>query len=441
MNSTFLAGPYPRPATGLWQRIWQHLHDHVVPHARNHYQPHLLHHRTLTAVSVLLLTIKLVSVSALEFSSTASVEASAITSVSVLGLTNDSRLQAGLSALTYNQVLERAAQLVADDLLAKQYFAHNSPDGRTPWSFFEEVGYKYLNAGQNLAVHFSDVEPLQAAWMNSPGHKANILNSSFREMGVGISKGKFEGHDSMFVVEMFGNPAGGVSQPHGAVATPTPALVTQAKPSPTPAKLVKPNTATAADLPIPSFPSAPAVPVQATSTMSASSEAMAASIESEKLGITQTNIKLSGGMVTVSAKTSADISKLLLAYGPRARFFRAQGDGVWTVSVPSTSLQQETLTVRAYDLQGASVSLQLASLASSLEAAHAGEASVQSAYIDLWGQRVPVQPLEHKAYLGIIAILLTGLVIVLAVRRHVHHVRLIANTAFVVAFAALLLLF
>lgn len=441
MNSTFFTESIALPASVL-RRSWWHVKDHVVPHPRNHYQPHLLHHRSLAAFSVLLLTIKIFSFAAIEFTPGVTVTASAITQSTVLDLTNKARAASNIAALTYNLTLERAAQAKANDMLARQYFSHNTPDGRTPWTFFEAAGYKYLNAGENLAVHFSDAEPLQDAWMNSPGHRANILNSSFKEMGVGIAKGTFEGHDSIFVVEEFGNPAGGVAQAKPAAE---PAAVRQAAPAPVPVivqqnppaqpatnKLIKPNTAAAA--PLETTQKAVEKPVAET-TVTEPAPPVALAIE-------QTLIATSGENLLVSALTSKNVAKLMLVYGQKSQFFKPHADGSWSVSIPvKTAQAAEGLTVKAFDLQGNEVKQQLASVAATFNDRYVTAGAVDSAYVTVLGQKLPVKPLEQKAYLGIIALLLTGLVIAVAVHRHVQHIRLVANTAFVVMFATMLLLF
>src|SRR4029078_3041745 len=120
--------------------------------------------------------------------------------------TNTSRNSYGLSTLTYNDELAKAAQTKANDMLAKGYFAHNTPDGKTPWDFIQAQHYNYIMAGENLAVNFTEAENVEDAWMNSPGHKANILNKNCEEIGIGISQGNFQGHNAIFVVQMFGTP-------------------------------------------------------------------------------------------------------------------------------------------------------------------------------------------------------------------------------------------
>ena len=165
----------------------RHLYDHVVPSHRNNYHPHILGHRSLALISILLVTVKIFSLSVLAFGAVDTASSAAITTENIISLTNESRLAYGLAALSENQQLKAAAQAKAEDMLAKGYFAHNTPDGKTPWDFIVSAGYTYLQAGENLAVNFLDAEDVEAAWMNSPGHKANILNKHFQEIGIGIA--------------------------------------------------------------------------------------------------------------------------------------------------------------------------------------------------------------------------------------------------------------
>jgi hypothetical protein len=87
------------------------------------------------------------------------------------------------------------------------YFAHFAPDGTSPWHWFDEAGYVYTHAGENLAIHFTDSNEVVDAWMNSPKHRENIVNGVYTEIGVGTAKGKFEGYDTVYVVQLFGTPA------------------------------------------------------------------------------------------------------------------------------------------------------------------------------------------------------------------------------------------
>ncbi len=128
----------------------------------------------------------------------------------VIDQTNNERMVLSELPLKRNALLDQAAQLKADDMAKNHYFAHNSPTGVTPWHWFDEVSYQYSHAGENLAVHFTDSNEVVKAWMNSPTHRANIVNGSYTEIGVGTAEGEYEGFKTVFVVQLFGTPAAAI---------------------------------------------------------------------------------------------------------------------------------------------------------------------------------------------------------------------------------------
>lgn len=130
----------------------------------------------------------------------------AVISATLVDLANGDREAEDLHALTVNPVLVAAAQAKADDMAKEGYFAHTSPDGETPWHWFEVAGYEYAAAGENLAVNFSDSVNVEEAWMNSPAHRANILSGKFTEIGIATARGEYKGKTTTFVVQMFGTP-------------------------------------------------------------------------------------------------------------------------------------------------------------------------------------------------------------------------------------------
>lgn len=125
----------------------------------------------------------------------------------VTDATNKARAEEGYSPLSRNAALDEAARLKAEDMALNGYFAHWSPTGVSPWHWFNEAGYTYAHAGENLAVHFTDSSEVVEAWLNSPTHRANIMSGNYSEIGIGTAQGRFEGYDTVFVVQMFGTPA------------------------------------------------------------------------------------------------------------------------------------------------------------------------------------------------------------------------------------------
>ena len=121
-------------------------------------------------------------------------------------LTNEQRIANNLPTLSPNELLEKAAQMQADDMATKGYFAHTSPDGKSPWYWLELAGYEYSYAGENLAVNFFESEDVAKAWMNSPKHKSNIIKKNFTEIGIATSTGMYKGKNAVFVVQFFGTP-------------------------------------------------------------------------------------------------------------------------------------------------------------------------------------------------------------------------------------------
>lgn len=184
--------------------IWQHLYDHFVPHARNNYKPHILAQRSLSLYAGFLISVKALTLFSLAALPTNQAFSSSISAQNIIDLTNYSRASFGEPGLHENGMLDAAAQAKAEDMLKNQYFNHVSPSGITPWDFITNSGYNYIIAGENLAINFYSSEGVEQAWMNSPEHRANILNKDFEDIGIGIATGQFHGENAVFVVQMFG---------------------------------------------------------------------------------------------------------------------------------------------------------------------------------------------------------------------------------------------
>jgi len=220
-----------------------------VPHHSNNCKAKILHPSALSVLVGFFLVYQffinfylLVSPSVLGF-------ASNITPNRVLELTNQKRGEKGLAPLTINGQLNESAQRKAGDMFAFNYWAHISPSGRNPWSFFQEVGYKYIYAGENLARDFMNSEAVVEAWMNSPTHRDNILNGNYKEIGLSVVNGTLNGVETTLVVQHFGTSSstGGTVAKKAAVITTTkqPSL---AKPTPLPSMaLVVANPSTEAE--------------------------------------------------------------------------------------------------------------------------------------------------------------------------------------------------
>lgn len=131
----------------------------------------------------------------------------------LLSETNKMRAAEGIPELSFNSKLDKAAQLKAQDMAAQNYWAHNTPEGKEPWVFIDMSEYKYAKAAENLAYGFEDSKSTVSAWMNSPGHRANLMDPELQEVGFGVIDipnylGK--GPETV-VVAMYGDPVGGQS--------------------------------------------------------------------------------------------------------------------------------------------------------------------------------------------------------------------------------------
>ena len=132
-----------------------------------------------------------------------------LTDAGVIEYTNQNRLEnGGLAALKENPVLDEAAKYKLEDLFKKQYFEHISPSGAGPADLAKVAGYAYISIGENLAMgNFKDDQELVTAWMNSPGHRANILDKKFTEIGVAVGRGTYQGKQTWIAVQEFGQPS------------------------------------------------------------------------------------------------------------------------------------------------------------------------------------------------------------------------------------------
>lgn len=128
-----------------------------------------------------------------------------ISTNSLLNITNQDRQEHGLSLLTLNNKLDQAATNKAADMFKKDYWAHDSPTGETPWDFITKAGYNYAYAGENLARGYSSSQSVVAAWMASPEHRTNMLSVSYKDVGFAVEQGNLTGQNTILVVEMFGS--------------------------------------------------------------------------------------------------------------------------------------------------------------------------------------------------------------------------------------------
>jgi hypothetical protein len=176
-----------------------------IPRESNNYRSGLLHHKILLSLSFLLVSAGLVTfIVRVNFPSVLGLS-SDISTQQLLILTNQQRENNSLSALTDNPELDQAAANKALDMFNKDYWAHDAPDGTTPWVFIKGAGYNYVYAGENLARGFNNASDVINAWMNSPEHRQNVLSANYQDVGFAVATGKLTGEDTVLVVEMLGS--------------------------------------------------------------------------------------------------------------------------------------------------------------------------------------------------------------------------------------------
>ncbi|MBI4114345.1 MAG: hypothetical protein HY445_00700 [Candidatus Niyogibacteria bacterium] len=177
---------------------------YFIAHKDNDHKPHILHGKAIAVMIGIVLLLFFYAI--IQHAIVTGTNFAAVISSVLVDLANGDRESNSIRTLTINPVLAEAAQLKANDMVLKNYFAHTSPDGITPWHWFREAGYDFLYAGENLAVNFSDSIDVERAWMNSPLHRENILGKNFSEIGIATAQGLYKGRPTTFVVQFFGSP-------------------------------------------------------------------------------------------------------------------------------------------------------------------------------------------------------------------------------------------
>ncbi len=180
---------------------------HFIPHAGNDHQPHILRTKSIRSIIILIIFFEAFAFllpTLTDINKTGGM--AAVLPAILSDLTNKERNDEKLNPLTINPLLNKAAEMKANDMATHGYFAHTSPEGKTPWYWIEQVGYKYKYAGENLAINFSDSKDVTNAWMHSPTHKANITKENYTEVGTGVATGMYKGQKTVFVAQIYANP-------------------------------------------------------------------------------------------------------------------------------------------------------------------------------------------------------------------------------------------
>jgi len=131
-----------------------------------------------------------------------------LSSKDIIDITNKQRtLNGNLPILKENSKLDFSAEKKLQDMFVKGYFEHTSPDGVGVGDLADQIDYEYIVIGENLALgNFKNDQALVDAWMASPGHRANILNKRYTEIGVSVGKGIYNGKSVWMSVQHFGLP-------------------------------------------------------------------------------------------------------------------------------------------------------------------------------------------------------------------------------------------
>lgn len=178
-----------------------------IPCAENNFKPNVLERISVGVMLILiLLTFAITNLGTLVWIGSDWLVSTILPAV-IVDFTNEERGELAVGPLARNAVLDEAARRKAEHMAQNGYFAHYSPDGISPWYWFDQVGYDYVHAGENLAVHFTDSKEVVDAWMRSPLHRDNIVSGNYTEIGVGTAKGEYKGFPTVFVVQLFGTQA------------------------------------------------------------------------------------------------------------------------------------------------------------------------------------------------------------------------------------------
>ncbi len=200
--------PNMKPFFHTPRRIFK---KYFIAHEANDHHPHIFRTRAVLVFLVSILAIEgglfLYTRRPIEMNS----QQAAVIANKLIAYTNEERVSENLLPLTRNSKLDIAAQKKAQDMIAKGYFAHFSPEGISPWHWINEAGYRYVTAGENLAIDFIDSKDVVNAWMNSPGHRRNIMKQKYTDIGMAVADGMFENRRTTFVVQYFATPAISVS--------------------------------------------------------------------------------------------------------------------------------------------------------------------------------------------------------------------------------------
>lgn len=196
---------------GTIKSIFKKMEAFIVPSENNNFKSKFIQSDILLFCVVLLFVLKIATILVfVNFPN--NIFFADITKITLENFANQARQSIGLEPLVVNEKLDQAAKLKAENMVENQYFNHTSPTGISPWHWFLKAGYSYKYAGENLAIGFFDSKEVFEAWLNSPSHRENILNSNYKEIGTAVVQG-YGGNNTIVVVQEFASPLSAVITP------------------------------------------------------------------------------------------------------------------------------------------------------------------------------------------------------------------------------------
>lgn len=187
------------------------LKNFFLPHPDTHKKAHLLSFKALFIYVAFFIVLQFIFSTINSYRPGTLGVSSSLDYKQVIELTNKEREKNGLSSLSEDSRLNEAAKKKAENMFEENYWAHYSPSGKDPWGFINGAGYKYSYAGENLARNFYSNDEVVQAWMDSPTHRKNILNSQYRDIGIAVVEGTLNGQKTILVVQEFGTPTEAVA--------------------------------------------------------------------------------------------------------------------------------------------------------------------------------------------------------------------------------------
>lgn len=186
----------------------EHIKHHFFPQRHNNHRARALHPAVLFFYFAFFVIVQFAVPLLLKGKAQVLGYAINIEEEKLLEYTNQKRVENGLKPLKMNAQLAAAARNKAAYMFAHNFWAHNAPDGTTPWKFINDAKYDYVYAGENLARDFENSKEVVDAWMNSETHRVNILQGKYQDIGFAVVDGTLNGEATTLVVQMFGTPTG-----------------------------------------------------------------------------------------------------------------------------------------------------------------------------------------------------------------------------------------